>query len=316
MATNKQKTQKAADNDAAALGYLRKSDLSHKAEIQMLITLAEAHGFKMTYNEKDGEVTVERVEGLFRRSEGESQPVKESGQTQQSFAQMQRTPNQPPNQSDIDYVRLANALKEHVETALQNAVESSPVHIQVAFDSSAHMVNNQTAMTLAREEWSKWMKDVGSKTLSGLANAPAVVTPPKGQAITFGSDTVHKVPENDVLLSASEKLDVASSPPSKEAGKQSMKYHRLHQLWSHVWGDIVTSWWKCFAYTVALCSLVLAAASWYRQTQLEAVVKEYYIIKPVLKQDRKYAPLIHTMDSVILKDGIDEVCERVYGEKR
>ena len=45
-------------------------------------------------------------------------------------------------------------------------------------------------------------------------------------------------------------------------------------------------------------------------------VKEYYIIKPVLKQDRKYAPLIHTMDSVILKDGIDEVCERVYGEKR
>lgn len=61
MATNKQKTQKVADNDAATLGYLRKSDLSHKAEIQMLIALAEAHGFKMAYNEKDGEVTVERV---------------------------------------------------------------------------------------------------------------------------------------------------------------------------------------------------------------------------------------------------------------
>ena len=95
-----------------------------------------------------------------------------------------------------------------------------------------------------------------------------------------------------------------------------MGHRRLRQLWSHVWSDIVTSWWKCFAYTIALCSLILAAASWYRQTQLEAVVKEYYIIKPVLKQDRKYAPLIHTMDSVILKDGIDEVCERVYGEKR
>ena len=48
----------------------------------------------------------------------------------------------------------------------------------------------------------------------------------------------------------------------------------------------------------------------------EQLHKEYYIIKPVLKQDRKYAPFIHTMDSVILKDGIDEVCERVYGEKR
>lgn len=298
MATNKQKPQKVADNDAATLGYLRKSDLSHKAEIQMLIALAEAHGIKMAYNEKDGEVSVERVA-----------PIKESDQTQpQSFAQMQRTPNQPPDQSGIDYVRLANALKEPVEKALQNAVESSPVHIQAIFDTSVHMKNNETSMSLAREEWAKWVKDVGSETVSRLTNAPFPTRIPKGKAITFGKDTVYKVPENE--------LDVAPSPPSKEAEKQPTKYRRLHQLRSHVWSDMVTSWWKCFAYTIALCSLVLAAASWYRQTQLEAVVKEFYIIKPVLKQDRKYAPFIHTMDSVILKDGIDEVCERVYGEKR
>lgn len=297
MATNKQKTQKVADNDAATLGYLRKSDLSHKAEIQMLITLAESHGIKMAYNEKDGEVTVERVE-----------PVKESIQTQQSFVQMQRTPNQPPDLSGIDYVRLANALKEPVEKALQNAVESSPVHIQAIFDTSVHMENNQTAMTIAHEEWAKWMQAFGKETISRLPNAPFLTRIPEGKAITFGKDTVYKVPENE--------LDVAPSPPSKEAEKQPTKYRRLHQLRSHVWSDMVTSWWKCLVYTIALCSLVLAAASWYRQSQLEAVVKEYYIIKPVLKQDRKYAPLIHTMDSVILKDGIDEVCERVYGEKR
>ena len=130
-----------ADNDAATLGYLRKSDLSHKAEIQMLITLAEVHGIKVTYNEKDGEVTVERVEG-------ESQPIKGSTQTQQSFAQLQRTSNQPPDQPDINYVRLTNALKEPIEKALQNAVESSPVHIQAIFDTSVHMENNQTAMPL------------------------------------------------------------------------------------------------------------------------------------------------------------------------
>lgn len=297
MATNKQKTQKVADNDAATLGYLRKSDLSHKAEIQMLITLAEAHGIKMAYNEKDGEVTVERVE-----------PVKESTQTQQSFAQMQRTPNQPPDLSGIDYVRLANALKEHVEKALQNAVESSPVHIQAIFDTSVHMENNQTAMTIAHEEWAKWMQAFGKETISRLPNAPSTTSTPQGKSITFRKDTVYKVPENE--------LDVAPSHPSGETEKRPPKHRRLRQLWSHVWSDIVTSWWKCFAYTIALCSLVLAAASWYRQSQLEAVVKEYYIIKPVLKQDRKYAPLIHTMDSVILKDGIDEVCERVYGEKR
>ena len=185
MATNKQKTQKVADNDAAALGYLRKSDLSHKAEIQMLITLAEAHGIKMTYNEKDGEVTVERAE-----------TIKESDQTQpQSFAQMQRTSNQP----GIDYVKLANALKVHVEKALQNAVESSPVHVQMIFDSSVHMENNQTAMTIAHEEWAKWIRDFGKETIARLSNALSPTSTPQGKAITFGKDTVYKVPENDVL---------------------------------------------------------------------------------------------------------------------
>lgn len=298
MAINKLKPQKTADNDAAALGYLRKSDLFHKAEIQMLIALAETLGIKMVYHEKDGEVTVERGE-----------PVKESSQTQQqSFVQMQRSQTQSSSQPNIDYVKLANALKEHVAKVLQNAVESSPVHIKALFDSSVHMENNQTAMTLAREEWAKWMKSIGKETISHLTQGPGISSTPQGKVITFGEDTVYKVSENE--------LDVAPSHPSGTTEKRHTKHPRLRQLWSHVLSDIVTSWWKCFAYTVALCCLVLAAASWYRQTQLEAVVKEYYIIKPVLKQDRKYAPLIHTMDSVILKDGIDKVCERVYGEKQ
>lgn len=298
MATNKLKSQKTVDNDVAALGYLRKSDLFHKAEIQMLIALAETLGIKMAYHEKDGEVTVERGE-----------PVKESTQTQQqSFAQMQRSQTQSSSQPAIDYVKLANALKEHVAKALQNAVESSPVHIKALFDSSMHMENNQTAMTLAREEWAKWMKSIGKETLLHLPQGPGISSNPQGKAITFGEDTVYKVSENE--------LDLAPSHPSGTTENRQTKHPRLRQLWSHVLSDIVTSWWKCFAYTVALCCLILAAVSWYKQWQLEDVVKEYYIIKPVLKEDRKYAPLIHTMDSVILREGIDEVCERVYGKKR
>ena len=127
---------------------------------------------------------------------------------------MQRTSNQPFDQSGIDYVRLANALKEHVEKALQNAVESSPVHIQAIFDTSVHMENNQTAMTIAREEWAKWMKAFGKETISRLPNAPSTTSTPQGKSITFGEDTAYKVPENDVLLSGSEKLDVAAAVPA------------------------------------------------------------------------------------------------------
>ena len=183
MATNKLKSQKTADNDTVALGYLRKGDLFHKAEIQMLIALAETLGIKMAYNEKDGEVTVERGE-----------PVKESAQTQQqSFVQMQRSQTQSSSQPTIDYVKLANALKEHVAKALQNAVESSPVHIKALFDSSVHMENNQTAMTLAREEWTKWVKSIGKETLSHLTQGPGISNTPQGKVITFGEETVYKV---------------------------------------------------------------------------------------------------------------------------
>jgi len=158
------------------------------------------------------------------------------------------------------------------------------------------------------EEWAKWVQTFGKETVSRLSNATSPSSSPQGKTITFGKDTVYKVPESE--------LDVAPSHPSGTTEKQAPRHRRLRQLWSHVWGDMVTSWWKCFAYTVTLCCLVFAVASWYRLTQLEAVVKEYYIIKPILKEDRKYAPFIHTMDSVILEDGIDEVCERVYGGKQ
>ncbi len=296
MSTNKLKSPKATTNDAAAIGYLRSGDLYHKAEIQMLIALAELNGIKVTVNEKDGEVTIEKAE------------LQKDAAEPQSFAQMQRTPSQQSAQPTVDYVKLANALTEPVSKGLQNAVESSPVHIQVAFDSSAHMVNNQTAMTLAREEWTKWVKIMGNETLSRLAKVHVKDGTSPDKVITFGDNTVRKVPEDELYGDSQQK--------SEMTGCKAKRTFLLRQFWHHVWSDMVTSWWKCFAYTIALCSLVLAAASWYRQTQLEAVVKEYYIIKPVLKQDRKYAPLIHTMDSVILKDGIDEACERVYGEKR
>ena len=296
MATNKQKTPKVTTNDAAAIGYLRSGDLYHKAEIQMLIALAESNGIKVTVNEKDGEVTIEKAE------------LQKDAAQPQSFAQMQRTPSQPSDQPTIDYVKLANALTEPVSKGLQNAVESSPVHIQVAFDSSAHMVNNQTAMTLAREEWTKWVKIMGNETLSRLAKVHVKDGTSPDKVITFGDNTVRKVPEDELYGDSQQK--------SEMTGCKAKRTFLLRQFWNHVRSDIVTSWWKSFAYVIALCSFVLAVASWYRQWQLEAVVKEYYIIKPVLKQDRHYAPLIHTMDSVILKDGIDEVCERVYGEKR
>lgn len=294
MSTNKIKNPKAAAQEDKTMGYLRKGELYNQAEIQVLIALAEAHGIKATFNDKDGEVTLERSEAAPEAA----QPFYKSASSAQA-SEAQPT-------FSIDYSKLADALK--LKEVLQKVVTETPVTVKTVFDGSAHLENNKTVMGIVTKEWDEWMKSIGNKTASQLTNAPAPVTLPKGQAITYGNDTVYKVPE--------EELAVVPDIPSGTTENRATKHSWLHQLWVHVWGDIVSTWWKFFAYTVSLCCIVLAAVSWYRMWQLEDVVKEYYIIKPVLKEDRRYAPLIHTMDSVILKDGIDEVCERVYGEKR
>ena len=58
---------------------------------------------------------------------------------------------------------------------------------------------------------------------------------------------------------------------------------------------------------------VFAVASWYKTYRLEQVAKEYYIIKPLLRDDRKFGPFIHSLDSAILTSGVDDVCEKIYG---
>ena len=62
-----------------------------------------------------------------------------------------------------------------------------------------------------------------------------------------------------------------------------------------------------------MCCIVIAVASWYKLYRLEQVAKECYIIKPILRDDRKFGPFIHALDSAIISSGVDEVCEKIYG---
>jgi len=51
----------------------------------------------------------------------------------------------------------------------------------------------------------------------------------------------------------------------------------------------------------------------FKTYRLEQVAKEYYIIKPLLRDDRKFGPFINALDSAILSSGVDDVCEEIYG---
>ena len=126
----------------------------------------------------------------------------------------------------------------------------------------------------------------------------------KSPVIAFGGDVCYKV-EEDGKLPVDPKRNVGTT----EKGKSS----KFRIFFDHVWNGIVASWWKCASYIIAMCCIVFAVASWYKTYRLEQVAKEYYIIKPVLRESQIYGPFIHSLDSAIMASGVDEVCEKIYG---
>lgn len=149
------------------------------------------------------------------------------------------------------------------------------------------------------QEWRDWAEQ--------QHNAVPATSKGKSPVIAFDGDVCYKVDEDG-------KLPVDPNHNVWTTEKDNPSKFRI--FFNHVWDDIVTSWWKCAAYIIAMNCIVFAVASWYKTYRLEQVAKEYYIIKPLLRDDRKFGPFIHSLDSAIISSGVDEVCEKIYGRQK
>ena len=271
------------NSDDVIRAALRKDNLNHEAEIQMLMAICEKHDIIIKRDEKTCEISIEF-----------------SKEAPRSFAEQASTPAHAPSSSPtnihLDPRKIGDILAPIIKTQIDASIKEKDISATAYVDSSILVRNNKDVFDQITQEWRDWAEQ--------QHNAVPLSSKGKSPVIAFGGDVCYKVDEDGKLP-----VDPNRNVGTTEKGKSS----KFMIFFSHVWDDMVTSWWKCAAYIIAMCSIVFALASWYKTYRLEQVAKEYYIIKPLLRDDRKFGSFIHALDSAIISSGVDEVCEKIYG---
>ena len=276
-------------NDAIR-SQLRDDNINHEAEIKMLIAICEAHGITVKRDKNTKELSLELPQSTATplRSSPPPPPVSPSPASSSQFV--------------LDTNKVIELLKPIIKNQIDDSISKKDITANAFVDASILVANNKEVFDVIVKEWREWM-DTQKTEIQNLKNSSPNV-------MTYGNDTCYKVPEAELYKT------VDSSTPSGTTEISDGRASQSKTIRNHIWEDIITSWWKAAAYVIALCCIIVTIATSYRNHQLEQVAKEYYIIKPVLRQDKRYGPFVHSLDSAIMSSGVDEVCEKLYGKPK
>lgn len=199
-------------------------------------------------------------------------------------------------EANVDVKKLAEAISPYIMNAINVAVKKNPAHV----DSTALIANNKVIMKDLEGKLNRGFEVMREKLLESSYSGNTSENKPVKR---FGGGNGYKVEGSQ--------FGVVPNHTIRTTEKE-VKLPRLKAFWNHVYEDVISSWWKYGAFVVSICCVIFALTIWYQNYRLEQVVKEYYIIKPVLKMDPHYSPFIQTLDSAILSSGVDEVCKKIY----
>ena len=293
MASNKPTKPKSQETMETVGAKLRLSNRYHDGEIQMLAAIGAAHGLKMSFNEKEGTVTIEQ-DVHFRPTENASSSSL-SGASQSSSASISYT---------LDQAKLLDELKPVIISVIKACLQEHPIQAVASVDRSVLLANNDTVMQLVNTKWNLWFeqkkKDM-QKT--GKPKASARPRPQPQIAFRSGDDVVYKVPEEELYGPES-----TSESPKQYRPKKSSPMKRLLV---HIYEDMISCWWKAGAYIVCLCSLTCSGYLGYKNYRMNNIVKEYGILKPALMHHRDFREFMKSLDEVLNEDDIDDVLKRL-----
>ena len=298
MANNKINKPKSSETMETLGAKMRRSNNCHDGEVQMLVAIGEALGMKMTFNEKEGTVTVEKNE---------------------NFCPTETAPSPSPSQSSpavtapvsytLDKAKLLDDLKPVVSAAIKNGMQNQSAQSTAIVDRNILLANNDTTMQLVDTKWSQWF-DKKKAELQSLLKLQIVKKeqPKREVAFRAGDDVVYKVSEEELYGQDSPSAQSASS----EENIRSLLNRLLHRLYE----DMISSWWKCGAYILCFCSLTCSCYLGYRNYRMTNIVKEYGILKPALMHHRDFRDFMKSLDEVLNEDDIDDVLKRLEERER
>ena len=292
MANNKINKPKSSETMETLGAKMRRSNNCHDGEMQMLVAIGEALGMKMTFNEKEGTVTVEK-DANFRPTEmaPSSSPPQSNPATE------------VPATYTFDKEKLLDGLKPVVSAAIKDGMQNQPAQSTAPVDRIL-LANNDTTMQLVDTKWNQWF-DRKKAELQSLLKLQIVKKeqPKREVAFRAGDDVVYKVPEEELY---GPDTNSAQSAPSEENTRSLFK-RLLHRLYE----DMISGWWKCGAYIVCFSSLTCSCYLGYKNYRMTNIVKEYGILKPALMHHRDFRDFMKSLDEVLNEDDIDDVLKRL-----
>ena len=292
MANNKLNKPKSSETMETLGAKMRRSNNCHDGEMQMLVAIGEALGMKMTFNEKEGTVTVEK-DANFRPTEmaPSSSPPQSNPATE------------VPATYTFDKEKLLDDLKPVVSAAIKDGMQNQPAQSTASVDRIL-LANNDTTLQIVDTKWSQWFdrKKAELRSLLRLQNVKNE-QPKREVAFRAGDDVVYKVPEEELYGPDNSS---SQSVPSEENTRSLFK-RLLHRLYE----DMISGWWKCGAYIVCFSSLTCSCYLGYKNYRMTNIVKEYGILKPALMHHRDFRDFMKSLDEVLNEDDIDDVLKRL-----
>ena len=276
----------------AIRAQLRQVNLNQKAEIGILMSVASAVGIKVNYDEKTGDVSIEKSsEGSGRKTDGFMMPVqKPSCQGSAS----------PPVSTTWDEDVLIRKLTPLIKSAISSAFEDNPPKASV--DSSVHIENNEIVMSILDSKYREWVTGTCRDVASKVGKAPS------GNIVAqYGDDVCLAVPDEEAVVVP--KHSIGTTGLSSRARRWS---HRMIRICRSLYDDMTSSLRKAAAYIVCIISLMACISLMVKNHRMENVVKEYGILKPVLRKSPVYGPFIQSLDSALKSNDIEEIIEKIH----
>ncbi len=293
MASNKPTKPKSQENMETIGAKLRLSNRYHDGEIQMLTAIGASHGLKMSFNEKEGTVTVEK-DADFHPTET----------TQSTLPQQANSATIATVSYKLDQTKLLDELKPVVASAVKASLLEHPIQAVASVDRNVLLANNETTMQLVNTKWNQWFEKKKADLQKTVKPQFSARPRPQPQiAFRSGDDVVYKVPE-DELYEDDRPLMHSTSISSK-------KPSLIKRILFRIYEDMVSCWWKVGAYVVCMCSLVFNCYLGYKNYRMNNIVKEYGILKPALMHHRDFRDFMKSLDEVLNEDDIDDVLKRL-----
>ncbi len=208
-------------------------------------------------------------------------------------------PSQPPAPA-MDVTTIA---KEVVAEFKKNPPSVDLGKQSVSLDIMSIVKANKGLFDVVTKPWSDWF----------INHRKSMLKLHGYKEVTVGDDTILAVDDSPAIPPNPLKDDSVREPTEKP--KPRVKRSKLGSLLHRIWLDIVSCFWKTFAYYIASLAVLFGTCLWWEQKQrAEELNKRVLIYRYALEADSGGYEFLHVNDRNIEEYGLDYVLD--YYKKR